>query len=98
MSFESRNTSGNYLRHQNYQLRLGANDGSSLFAQDATFCPQAGRNGQGNSFASVNFPSRYIRHYNNIGYIASNGGSNTFDATAAWADDVSWAVSAPWTP
>jgi hypothetical protein len=98
VSFESRNTSGNYLRHQNYQLKLAANDGSSLFSQDATFCPQAGRNGQGNSFASVNFPDRFIRHYNNNVYIASNGGSNAWDSATSWTDDVSWVVSTPWTP
>ncbi|MFG2041757.1 alpha-L-arabinofuranosidase B [Dactylosporangium sp. NPDC048998] len=98
VSFESRNTAGSYLRHQNFQLYLHANDNSSLFASDATFCPQAGQNGQGNSFASSNYPSRYIRHYNNNVYIASNGGSNTFDATALWADDVSWVVTGAWTP
>nr|WP_296068879.1 alpha-L-arabinofuranosidase B [uncultured Actinoplanes sp.] len=98
VSFESRNTAGNYLRHQNYQLYLHANDGSALFAQDATFCPQAGRNGQGNSFLSNNFPDRYLRHYNNLVYIASNGGSNTFDAATSWTDDVSWVATAPWTP
>jgi hypothetical protein len=97
-SFESRNTSGQYLRHQNYQISLQANDGSALFAQDATFCTEGGKNGQGNSFRSLNFSTRYIRHYNNNVYIASNGGSNTWDATSLWADDVSWAVSGAWTP
>jgi hypothetical protein len=97
-SFESKNTAGNYLRHQNFQLFLHANDGSALFASDATFCSQAGQNGQGNSFASSNYPTRYIRHYNNNVYIASDGGSNVFDATNLWADDVSWVVTAPWTP
>ncbi|GAA3351820.1 alpha-L-arabinofuranosidase B [Amorphoplanes nipponensis] len=98
VSFESRNTSGSFLRHQNYRLYLHANDGSALFASDATFCPQAGQNGQGTSLASANYPSRYIRHYANEVYIASNGGANTFDAAASWADDVSWVVSTPWTP
>jgi hypothetical protein len=98
VSFESRNTSGSYLRHSNYQLYLNADDGSSLFAQDATFCPQAGVNGQGDSFASSNYPDRFIRHYNNVDYIASNGGSHTFDSATSWSDDVSWVVSAPWTP
>ncbi|MET7403113.1 alpha-L-arabinofuranosidase B [Dactylosporangium sp. NPDC005572] len=98
VSFESRNTAGSFLRHQNYQLYLQANDGSSLFASDATFCPQAGKNGQGNSFASANFSSRFIRHYGNNVYIASNGGSNTFDATSLWTDDVSWVVTTPWAP
>jgi hypothetical protein len=96
VSFESRNTSGQYLRHQNYQLYLQANDGSSLFAQDATFCPGAGRNGQGVSLRSLNFSDRYVRHYNNIVYIAANGGSNTFDSSNLYADDVSWLVSSPW--
>ncbi|WP_238007370.1 alpha-L-arabinofuranosidase B [Dactylosporangium sp. AC04546] len=98
LSFESRNTAGSFLRHQNYQLYLRANDNTALFKSDATFCPQSGRNGQGNSFASQNFSTRYIRHYNNNVYIASNGGSNAFDATALWADDVSWVVTGAWTP
>jgi hypothetical protein len=77
---------------------MHANDGSSLFQQDATFCAAGGNNGQGNSFFSNNFPARYIRHFNNNVYIASNGGSNAFDATGLWADDTSWVVTAPWTP
>nr|BFE57269.1 alpha-L-arabinofuranosidase B [Dactylosporangium thailandense] len=97
-SFESKNTGGQYLRHQNYQISLQANDGSALFAQDATFCSEAGKNGQGNALRSLNFSDRYIRHYNNLLYIASNGGSNAWDAAALWSDDVSWVVTAPWTP
>jgi hypothetical protein len=96
VSFESRNAPGSYLRHQNYQLFVQANDGSALFAADATFCAQTGRNGQGTSFASSNFPDRLIRHYNNNVYIAGNGGSNVWDATASWADDVSWVVAPAW--
>ncbi|MEU4744119.1 alpha-L-arabinofuranosidase B, partial [Actinosynnema sp. NPDC023658] len=98
LSFESRNTAGQYLRHQNYQLHLAANDGSSLFAQDATFCPEPGRSGQGTSFRANNFPDRLIRHYANTVYIASNGGSNTFDNSTSYNDDVSWAVTSPLAP
>ena len=97
-SFESKNTAGSYLRHQNFQLYAQPNDGSSLFSQDATFCSQAGQNGQGNSFSSINYPDHFIRHYNNIGYLASDGGSNAWDSATSWADDVSWVVSSPWTP
>jgi hypothetical protein len=97
-SFESKNTAGSYLRHQNFQLYAQPNDGSSLFGQDATFCSQGGQNGQGNSFSSVNYPDHFIRHYNNIGYVASDGGSNAWDSATSWADDVSWVVSSPWTP
>jgi non-reducing end alpha-L-arabinofuranosidase len=98
VSFESRNFPGDFLRHQNFQLHRQPNDGSALFRADATFCPQAGRSGQGTSFASFNFPTRFIRHFNSTLFIASNGGSNNFDATASWAADVSWVVSSPWTP
>ncbi|MBB5784498.1 alpha-L-arabinofuranosidase B [Nonomuraea jabiensis] len=96
VSFESKNYPGSYLRHSNYQLYRGANDGSALFANDATFCPQPGMNGQGLSWASFNFPNRLLRHYNNIVYIGSEGGSNTFDSATSWADDVSWVVASPW--
>ena len=86
------------MRHYNFQLYRQPFDGTTQFAQDATFCPQAGKSGQGTSFASYNYPAKYIRHYNNTVYVASDGGSNAWDASASWADDVSWAVSQPWAP
>jgi hypothetical protein len=98
VSFESRNFPGDFLRHFNFQLFRQPMDGSAIFRSDATFCPQAGRSGQGTSFASLNFPTRFIRHFNNTLYIASNGGPNAFDNANLWAADVSWVVSAPWTP
>jgi len=96
VSFQAANATGSYLRHQNYQLFLSPNDNSSLFAQDATFCPTTGNSGQGWSFPSVNFPTRFIRHFNFTVYIASNGGSNAWDSATSWAADVSWALTAPW--
>ncbi len=96
VSFESRNYPGDYLRHQNYHVYRQRDDGSSLFAADATFCPQPGKNGQGTSFASYNYPDRYLRHYANVVYIASNGGSHDFDNSSYWSDDVSWIVGQPW--
>jgi hypothetical protein len=77
---------------------LQPNDGSSLFAQDATFCTQSGLGGTGISFGSVNFPDRYIRHYNNSVYIANSTGTNVFDSATSWTNDVSWASASPWTP
>ncbi|GGK81452.1 hypothetical protein GCM10012284_14340 [Mangrovihabitans endophyticus] len=98
VSFESITRPGSYLRHQNFQLRLQPNDGSTLFTQDATFCPQPGNGGQGTSFRSVNFPDRYLRAFDNAVYLASNGGSNAWDTTTSWAADTSWVVAEPWTP
>ena len=96
VSFESANDSGQYLRHYNFELYIAQDDGTSLFAQDATFCPKTGNSGTGTSFQSVNYTSKYIRHYNYTVYIASNGGSNTWDSATSWADDTSWVVGAPW--
>jgi hypothetical protein len=96
VSFESINRPGSYLRHQNFQLHLQPNDGSSLFSQDATFCQLPGNSGQGVSFQSVNFPTRYLRTFSDVLYIASNGGANAWDTSTSWADDTSWVLAAPW--
>ena len=92
-SFESNDTPGSYIRHYNFVLLLNANDGTKQFYEDATFCPQAGLNGQGDSIRSWSYPTRYFRHYSNVLYAASNGGVQTFDATTSFNDDVSWAIS-----
>ena len=96
ISFESANNSGQYLRHYGFELYLNSNDNSTLFAQDATFCPQPGVNGQGYSFPALMYSDRYIRHYAYTVYAASDGGPNTFDSTYLWPNDVTWAVASPW--
>ncbi|KAM0276097.1 hypothetical protein ACHAQH_007070 [Verticillium albo-atrum] len=93
-SFESVDTPGSFIRHYNFELRVDANDGSKAFREDATFCTQAGLNGQGSSIRAWGYPTRYFRHYSNAGYAASNGGVHTFDATSLFNDDSSWVVSA----
>ncbi|TKX20377.1 putative alpha-L-arabinofuranosidase B [Elsinoe australis] len=93
-SFESKDTPGSFIRHNNFVLTVVANDNSKQFKEDATFCPQAGLNGQGNSIRAWGYPTRWIRHYANVGYIASNGGVQDFDATASFNDDVSFVISA----
>ncbi|WP_022979551.1 AbfB domain-containing protein [Ideonella sp. B508-1] len=63
VSFESQDTPGRFLRHYAYRLQLNANDGSAQFAQDATFCPEAGLSGQGTTLRSYNYPDRVlVRH------------------------------------
>jgi hypothetical protein len=93
-SFESRDTPGSFIRHSNYELVVNANDGSKLFREDATWCTEAGLNGQGNTIRSWSYPARYIRHFNALGYIASNGGVHNFDAATLFNDDVSFVASA----
>jgi hypothetical protein len=96
ISFESANDPGEYLRHYDFELYLNPDDGTSQFAQDATFCPQPGNSGEYYSFRSVNYPYKYIRHYDYVVYIASNGGSNPWDNSRLWPDDTTWRVSQPW--
>ena len=92
-SFESVDTPGSYIRHFDFVLYLNANDGSKQFSEDATFCPQAGLSGQGNSIRSWNYPTRYIRHYDNLGYAASNGGVHSFDNDVSFNNDVTFLIS-----
>ncbi|KAJ4349504.1 uncharacterized protein N0V89_008120 [Didymosphaeria variabile] len=92
-SFESKDTAGSYLRHNNFVLQLVANDGSKQFKEDATFCSVAGLGGSGQSIRAWGYPTRYIRHYENVGYIASNGGVHAFDAASSFNADATWAVS-----
>ncbi|RMZ72343.1 fungal alpha-L-arabinofuranosidase [Pyrenophora seminiperda CCB06] len=91
-SFESKDTSGSYIRHYNFVLQVQASDGSKAFKEDATFCPQAGLSGQYNSIAAWGYPTRLMRHFNNVGYIASNGGVHNFDGAASFNADVTWNV------
>ncbi|MDT0441388.1 glycoside hydrolase family 43 protein [Streptomyces johnsoniae] len=66
-SFESVNLPGSYLRHANFELRLDANDGTALFAADATFHAEAGlADASWTSFRSHNHPDHRIRHSGHI--------------------------------
>ena len=95
-SFESRDLPGRYLRHNLFRVRLGANDGTPLFAADATFCAQRGNTGTGISWESYNFGGSYLRHYNGEGWLAGNGGSLPADTPTAWAEETSWILAGPW--
>lgn len=54
---------GRYLRHRAFVLRADRNDGSSLFGQDATFCPRASPSHSGATMLeSVNYPGHFLRH------------------------------------
>ncbi|KAJ7792670.1 alpha-L-arabinofuranosidase [Mycena olivaceomarginata] len=93
VSFEARDTPGSFIRHSNFTLLVDAHDGTKQFNEDATFCPQAGLNGQGNTIRAWGYPTRSFRHFNNAAFVASSDGVNTFDvATSSFNDDVSWVV------
>jgi hypothetical protein len=99
LSFESRNNPGGFLRQRNLALHIEPFDGTTLNRSDATFCPEPGKNGKGNSFHSVSDPTKYIRHFYGKVYIASHGdGTKPWDTASTWTDDVSFIVSPPWLP
>lgn len=63
VSFESVNKPGYFLRHQGFEVKLMQNDGTSIFAADATFTKVPGlADASWSSFRSVNYPTRYLRH------------------------------------
>jgi YVTN family beta-propeller protein len=64
VSLEAVGQAGQLLRHQAYRLKLGTNDGSETFKNDATFCPEAGLDGFGVTLRSKNYPDRVVRHRN----------------------------------
>jgi hypothetical protein len=98
VSFESKSSPGDFLRHQNSVLHVLPFDGTALNRSGATFCPKPGKDGKGTSFHAVNFPAQYIRHYDGKLYIAGDGGANAWDNKALWADDTTFVVSPPWLP
>jgi hypothetical protein len=55
---------GKYLRHRNFVLRADRDDGSSLFRQDATFCPRDAAYTSATMLESVNYPGYFLRHSN----------------------------------
>ena len=95
-SLESRNIPGSYLRHQAFRVRLSANENTDLFRRDATFCAQPGSGGV--RLASLNELGTNVRHYAEEVWVSSNGGAHTYDNPTSYDADVTWAVSAAWTP
>ncbi len=96
VSFESRSNPGQFLRHSGYRISRAGNDGTALFAADATFCVRAGLSGGGSSFESSNFPGRYLRHINSEVWISNSSGTNPWDNPANFAADATWAPGPAW--
>ena len=84
VSFESIAEPGRWLRHAAYRLQLGADDGSSLLRNDATFCPEPGLAGSGTSLRSKNFPARVLHHRNGQVWIDAETADAAFRADASF--------------
>ncbi|MEV4415787.1 AbfB domain-containing protein [Catellatospora sp. NPDC049609] len=96
LSFESRDMPGQFLRHSGYRVQLAPNDGSSLYAADATFCQRTGLAAGGVSLESYNFPGRYLRHINSEVWISNSSGANAWDNPASFAADATWRGTSAW--
>lgn len=81
---------GRYLRHRDLRLRLSGHDGSELFREDATFCPQAGAVAGSVTLHAHNYPGSVLRHRD--GGVWLDGS----DGTRAFADQASFVVRRPW--
>ena len=92
-SFESAERPGSFIRHYANGLVVNKNDGSKLFSEDATFCIQAGVNGQGATVRSWSQAARYWRHYDARVHISYPGGKYKFDSKKSFNDDASFVIS-----
>jgi hypothetical protein len=59
-SLESVNYPHRFLRHRNFVIHLERNDGTSLFAADATFCAVPRQQGAALSLRSYDYPDRFV--------------------------------------
>ena len=90
VSFQSRNYPDNYLRHSDGAVVLNTNDGSDLFAQDASFYAESGlANGMHASFRSVNYPTRHLRHRDGLLYCEEVSAGTGYE-------DATWIVMRPY--
>lgn len=60
VSFESGNYPGRFLRHRNFEIRLDRTDRSTLFDQDATFCPETRGSADVVVLRARNYPERFV--------------------------------------
>ncbi|WP_435855233.1 AbfB domain-containing protein [Streptomyces malaysiensis] len=95
-SFESRNYPGEYLRHREFRVRREAGDNSTVYKEDATWCPVQGSGGV--RMSAANFPGQYLRHINAELWLAQSGGGHAWDNPASFTEDTTWAIEPPWAP
>jgi hypothetical protein len=89
--YSLRDTTGRYLRHYAFRIRLDVDDRSAIFRKDATFCPRSGSTAGSVSLESYNYPGRYLCHRDNLqlwldpsGKTASARAGRSFVPVAPW--------------
>ncbi|MDT0452180.1 AbfB domain-containing protein [Streptomyces hesseae] len=94
-SFESARKPGYYLAQKDRRVRMSADDNSTAFRKDATWCARKGLAGSGMSFESAGQPGRWLRQFWGDLYTADKSGKNRYDAEKDFAQDATWKISAP---
>ncbi|GAA3839560.1 hypothetical protein GCM10023083_83730 [Streptomyces phyllanthi] len=90
-AFSFRDSSGKYLRHWDFRGRFDSNDGSSIFAKDATFIARTGTASGSIRFESYNFPGYYLRHYNYQLRVDPSDGTDLFRQDSSFVPVTAWA-------
>ncbi|GAB7046828.1 AbfB domain-containing protein [Catenuloplanes indicus] len=73
-----------YMRHSGYRLRFDPDDGSDLFRQDATFCPEEGTAPGTVTLRSVNYPDHVVHHRNVELWIDESDNSDDFAESSSF--------------
>ncbi|WP_084628436.1 AbfB domain-containing protein [Amycolatopsis nigrescens] len=94
-SLESATRPGFYLRHQNFQVKVAANDDSQAFARDATWCARGGLVGFGSTFELFSNRARVLRHFDGKLWAADSSSAHPFDNPTTFLQDASWHVDWP---
>lgn len=86
VSFQSRDEPGRFLRHASFRLWADLNDGSALFAYDATFRPARPFESAWPAWAleSLNYSGRFWLHNGDVIALAKQETSSAFNGGATW--------------
>ncbi|MET9569671.1 sigma-70 family RNA polymerase sigma factor [Streptomyces virginiae] len=87
-----RTADGRYLRHRDLRLRLSTNDGSELFREDATFCPQPGAVAGSVTLHAHNYPGSVLRHRDGGIWLDGSDGTRAFAGQASFIVRRAWAT------
>ncbi|WP_431728936.1 sigma-70 family RNA polymerase sigma factor [Verrucosispora sp. TAA-831] len=86
-----RSADGRYLRHASLRLRLHPDEGTPLFREDATFCPERGATATSVTMRSHNYPHLVV-HERDVGFwIDFPDGSETFARASSFRVRTPWA-------
>lgn len=86
-----RDAAGEYLRHWDFRARFDADNGTSTFAEDATFFLRAGTSSGSVRFESYNYPGYYLRHYAYQLRVERSDGTDQFRQDSSFTPVTPWA-------